>query len=126
MRRTSSKNNATSSQEEIRFVKDQQWKPVYYPLALFSAVVLIFSQKILEESNPYFGLLRILAIVLIVLVGLVSLTFQWLHFRPLQQYRLNPSIGRTRGKTAVSLTITLTFNIVTATGAAFALLYLVT
>ena len=120
----SSKNSNGSSQEEIRFVKDQQWKPVYYPLALFSAIVLIFSQNIIVASNQYYCTLRILAIVLVVLVGIVSLAFQWLHYKALQEYRLNPSITRTVEKTIVSVVITITFNIITISGATFTLLYL--
>jgi hypothetical protein len=118
--------NLSSSQEEIRFVKDQQWKPVYYPLVLFSSIVVIFSQGILASTNPYYGVLKVLAMVLIALVALVSMVFQWLHFKALQEYRSHPAIGRTCGKTAVSLTITLMFNIVTLIGATFGLVYLLT
>ena len=37
--------------EEMRFVKDQQWKLVYYPLLLFSVIIIIFSNNIINPSK---------------------------------------------------------------------------
>ena len=126
MSTTSEKNDISSYQEEIRFVKDQQWKPVYYPLLLFSAIIIIFSKKIIDIANPYYSQLKFLAIALIILVGIVSIIWQWLHFKALQDYRKTPLIGRKTSKTVVSVMITITFNVITLFGTAFVFLYLLT
>ncbi len=118
------KNNTSSAREEIRFIKDQQWKPVYYPLYLFSAIIIIYANKIIEPTNQYYCLLKWLAIALVGLVGIVSISWQWWHFNSLQEYRLTPGIGKTTEKTIKSVMITVTFSLITVVGTAFALFYL--
>jgi len=95
-------------------------------LLLFSAIIIIFSKKIIDIANPYYSQLKTVAIALIILVGIVSIIWQWLHFKALQDYRQNPLIGRKTSKTMVSVMITITFNLIILFGTAFVFLYLLT
>ena len=110
--------------EEIRFVKSEQWKPVFYPLFLFSTILLFASNKIIHPDERFFLLLKILTIHLVIIVAIIAIYWQWSHYISLQEYRQNPQIGKSTKKTVQSLIITLTFNFVTFATGALVLIYL--
>jgi hypothetical protein len=113
------------NREEIRFFKEQQWKPVYFTLLFFSTVVIIFSDNFIDTANQYFCVLKWMAYILVTLVFSVSIYWQWSHFETLQKLRKEDiRIGRTKKKTITSIIITVMFNIITISGAAFVLFYI--
>ena len=114
--------------EEIRFVKVQQWRPVYYALLIFSAIIAIFIQ--MSHASISFGpqaycWLKGLTISVIVLVAVASTIFQLFHHSALQEYRKEPEITRTPWKTFQTWIFTGTFVILIWLGAAIALIVVI-
>lgn len=118
-------NNAA---EEIRFVKVQQWRPVYYALLILSAIIAIFiqmSHSPMSFTLQTYTLLRGLTISVIILVAIASTIFQAFHHIALQEYRTAPEIGKSSMKTFHSWLFTGTFLLLIWLGAAIAFIVVV-
>jgi hypothetical protein len=71
---------------EIRYVKDQQFKTLYYSLLFFSAIVALFQIHV-YFSRPLFVLIKVLSIIIVAIFCRVSSQLQWDHFKALGEYR---------------------------------------
>jgi hypothetical protein len=71
---------------EIRNVKDQQFRTLYYSLLLYSAVIALYQIQV-YFPHILFVTLKILTIAVVVGVCRQSCQMQWDHFRALQEYR---------------------------------------
>lgn len=72
---------------EIRFVKEQQYRTVYYTLLLFAAIVGVFQIPVVIKPYQLFNVLRWGAIIVVVLIAFVSISFQIHHSIALYEYR---------------------------------------
>jgi len=111
------------SVEEIRFVKAQQWRPVYYALLIFSAIVAIsvqMSHAPISFAPWAYCWLNGLTIAVVALVAVASTIIQVFHHIALQEYRKEPGITRTPWKTFQTWIFTGTFLLLIWLGAAIA------
>lgn len=73
--------------DEIRFVKEQQYRTIYYSLLLFAAVIGIFQIRVSIEPYWLYIVLKLAAILIIGFFAWLSLSIQWDHFKALNRYR---------------------------------------
>ncbi len=76
---------------EIQFIKQQQWRIIYYNLLLFSAIIILYQQNIILPNRLY-CILKYITILIIAAVTFLSHLLQNRFIQSLNDYRLRLDI----------------------------------
>ena len=72
---------------EIRFVKEQQYRTVYYSLLLFAAIIGVFQIPVSIKPYWIYLLLKVIAFTTGIYIMIISLCCQRDHSKALMEYR---------------------------------------